>query len=233
MAQRGRGAAASAAANRSAGKAAGQDPARGAGKAAGLDAARLRPVVEPVVRACGLDLDELRVHRVGSRQVVRVIVDTVGGVSLDAIAEVSRRLSNALDEADGPGSAFGAGAYTLEVSSPGVDRPLTQPRHWQRNVGRLISARFDGATVTGRLLACSQTTARLEVAGVARDLPLDRLGPGRVQVEFGRVAELSDDEIGEEIRDEYGEFEYGESEYGESEYGESAYRDDEEGEAQE
>src|SRR5690606_10192619 len=81
----------------------------------------------------------------------QVVVDRDQGVGLDAIAEVSRALSAALDRADEAGAAVMPGEYVLEVSSPGVDRPLTEPRHWRRNVGRLVAVTVAGeGQVTGR-----------------------------------------------------------------------------------
>jgi ribosome maturation factor RimP len=164
-----------------------------------LDPARLREIVEPVLTEAGYDLEELRVARAGSRSVVRVVIDGDGGLDLDGVAEVSRGISAALDGAEAGGASFGTGAYTLEVSSPGVDRPLTQPRHWRRNVGRLVTATIGGAQVTGRIMAVTATAVSLDVAGARREVSLDELGTGRIQLEFGRVAELTDDEIGPEI----------------------------------
>ena len=81
-----------------------------------------------------MDLESVRVGSAGRRRLLRVVVDADGGVALDDIALISRDLSARLDET----GAMGETAYTLEVSSPGVDRPLTQPRHWRRAVGRLV-----------------------------------------------------------------------------------------------
>ena len=100
--------------------------------------AQLRAVVEPVVGAAGYDLEDLTVSRAGRRYVVRVVVDGDGGLDLDAVADVSRAVSAALDAAEETGGEIVAGEYQLEVSSPGVDRPLTLPRHWRRNIGRLV-----------------------------------------------------------------------------------------------
>ena len=110
---------------------------------------RLRGVIEPVVTAAGYDLEELTVSRAGRRHVVRVIVDGDAGVNLDAVAEVSRAVSRALDEAEEASGDLVAGEYQLEVSSPGVDRPLTEPRHWRRNAGRLVKV---GVKVPGTVL---------------------------------------------------------------------------------
>src|SRR5689334_23921985 len=96
---------------------------------------RLAGWIEPVIGAAGYDLEELVVTPAGRRSVVRVVVDRDEGVTLDDIAEVSRVVSEVLDAND-----HGMGRpYVLEVTSPGVDRPLTEPRHWRRNVGRMVT----------------------------------------------------------------------------------------------
>ncbi|MFD0823868.1 ribosome maturation factor RimP, partial [Micromonospora zhanjiangensis] len=112
---------------------------------------RLRAVIEPVVTAAGCDLEDLTVSRAGRRHVVRVVIDADGGVSLDAVADVSRAVSQALDRAEEADGDLVAGEYQLEVGSRGVDRPLTLPRHWRRNVGRLVKVTVKGpGTVPGQ-----------------------------------------------------------------------------------
>jgi len=140
-----------------------------------------------------MDLESVRVSPAGRRRLLRLVVDADGGVGLDAIAEVSREVSVRL-EASG---AMGEVPYTLEVSSPGVDRPLTEPRHWRRARGRLVSAplaadggsRAGAPTVQGRVLAAGDTTVTLDIEGDRREFGYAELGPGQVQVEFGRAAE--------------------------------------------
>ena len=100
----------------------------------------LMEVLAPVVSATGHDLEDLTVTAAGRRSLVRVVVDADGGIDLDAVADISRAISDALDAeaGDAPGGAAFAGPYVLEVTSPGVDRPLTEQRHWRRAVGRLV-----------------------------------------------------------------------------------------------
>ncbi len=186
-----------------AGRRASTRPARTTGAGAGGTAEltahrdRLRELIEPIVENAGYDLEDLGISRAGRRHVLRIIVDGDGGVSLDAVAELSRRISAALDEAEESGGQFTEREYVLEVSSPGVDRPLTQPRHWRRNVGRLISVTAGDRTVTGRLAAADDDKVVLDVAGTPLEVPYADLGPGRVQVEFGRSGELADDDLEE------------------------------------
>ncbi len=100
------------------------------------DVERLTALLEPVVGAAGMDLESVRIGAAGRRWLLRVVVDADNGPGLDEIALVSRSVSAELDAS----GVMGQAAYTLEVSSPGVDRPLTEPRHWRRAVGRLVRA---------------------------------------------------------------------------------------------
>jgi ribosome maturation factor RimP len=160
--------------------------------------ARLTGWIEPVVDAAGYDLEELVVTPAGRRSIVRVVVDRDEGVTLDDIAEVSRAVSAVLDDNDGD---LGRAPYVLEVTSPGVDRPLTEARHWRRNTGRLVSVALGpaGSTeqVTARVVAVDDAgvTLAVEPPGkpgakkrppAPRQVPWAALGTGRVQVEFGR-----------------------------------------------
>ena len=159
---------------------------------------RLTGWIAPVVEAAGYDLEELVVTPAGRRSVVRVVVDRDEGVTLDDIADVSRAVSVVLDQND---EGMGRTPYVLEVSSPGVDRPLTERRHWRRNTGRLVSVAVgptDSADeVTGRVTAVDDDGVTLAVEAKAkpgarkraptpRRVPWSELGSGRVQVEFGR-----------------------------------------------
>jgi ribosome maturation factor RimP len=143
-----------------------------------------------------MDLEAVKIGTAGRRRVLRIIVDADGGVSLDDIAEVSREVSARLDAKN----AMGDAPYTLEVSSPGVDRPLTQPRHWRRAIGRLVivpladqdhdSQRDAPESPVGheaRVIDADQERVTLEIDGAQRTARYSELGPGRVQVEFGRL----------------------------------------------
>jgi ribosome maturation factor RimP len=91
---------------------------------------------------------------------------------------------------------MGEQPYTLEVSSPGVDRPLTQPRHWRRAIGRLVIAQLNGngADVTeGRIVGADESGVTLEHSGEAQAFSYADLGPGRVQVEFGHFDEVEEE----------------------------------------
>jgi ribosome maturation factor RimP len=146
--------------------------------------ARLATVIEPAVTAAGYDLEEVAVSPAGRRKVVRVVVDADGGVSLDDVAELSRAVSGVLDEHD---DLLGAAPYVLEVSSPGVDRPLTEPRHWRRAVGRLVEVPLAGRTVRARVVDADDAGVELDTGSGRGRHSYPELGRGRVQVEFDRA----------------------------------------------
>jgi ribosome maturation factor RimP len=158
--------------------------------------ARLVTLLDPVVAAAGADLEDVSVSPAGRRSVVRVVVDADGGISLDDVAEVSRVVGEALDALDEAEPGLLGTSYVLEVSSPGVDRPLTAPRHWRRSAGRLVRATLrEGGDVTGRVLRAEQTAAVLEVEGAQRELRYADVVRAAVQVEFSRSAD-NDEEDG-------------------------------------
>jgi ribosome maturation factor RimP len=151
-----------------------------------VDGRRLAELIRPVASAAGMDLESVRVTMAGRRRLLRVVVDSDHGVSLDDAADVSREVSAALDATD----VMGDVPYTLEVSSPGVDRPLTEPRHWRRAAGRLVRVKTGTAgTVQGRVVAADTDGVTLDVEGAARRFGYGDLGAGAVQVEFGRMPE--------------------------------------------
>ncbi len=175
-------------------------------EAAAPDTSAISRVAEPVVHALGMDLEAVKVTTAGRRRLLRVVVDSDRGVSLDDATLASRELSAKLDASD----VMGDMPYTLEVSSPGVDRPLTQPRHWQRAVGRLVRvplapagpghARTPGGAqgksppgkagaVQGRVVAADAAEVTLDIDGQHRRFGYAALGAGAVQIEFGRPEE--------------------------------------------
>jgi ribosome maturation factor RimP len=162
------------------------------------DAERIVGLLEPAVTAMGMDLETVRITAAGRRRLLRIVIDADGGVSLDDIAQVSREVSATLDRA----AAMGEASYTLEVSSPGVDRPLTEPKHWRRSIGRLVTAPLrsagaaDGpgqAAVTGRITGADDCGVRLDVRGMSREFGYSELGQGKIQIEFAPLDSRRDD----------------------------------------
>ena len=142
----------------------------------------------------GVDLEDLQITTAGRREVVRVVVDRDGGIDLDLIADISRRVAELLDVP--PLADEFAGTYVLEVSSPGTDRPLTEEKHWRRAERRLVEATLaDDSIVTGRIIRTDAGVVEIEQAdGEVRAVPLSSLRRGVVQLEFSRATSDSPDE---------------------------------------
>jgi ribosome maturation factor RimP len=146
----------------------------------------LLALLRPVVEGDGLDLEDVVVTPAGKRRLLRVVVDRDGGLGLDTVAAVSTAVSKALDDSD----VMGGAPYVLEVTSPGVDRPLTEPRHWRRNLTRLVTvSTAEATTLEGRLTEVDDEGIGVDVDGAVTRLPWDRVSSGRVRVEFNRREE--------------------------------------------
>lgn len=176
----------------------------------------VQELLDGALDGSGVVLEEVVVTPAGRRRVVRVVVDraleTSGDVtemlpslSLDEIAHTTRTISDVLDDSD----VLGEQPYTLEVTSPGVSRPLTAVRHFQRNVGRLVTLTLSGGAepVTGRITRAGTEDLTLSIPAVkkvpARDethayAAIDRAD---VQVEFSRK-DTADPAVGVDSADD-------------------------------
>lgn len=146
----------------------------------------------PALAETGVDLEDVQVQRAGRREIVRVVVDRDGGVDLDTVAQVSQLVASLLDQP--PLADQFVGAYVLEVTSPGVDRPLTETKHWRRAVQRLVHAHTSsGEVMVGRIQSVDDTTVVLVLeSGESTAVALADLVRGDVQVEFNRPATDTD-----------------------------------------
>jgi ribosome maturation factor RimP len=139
-------------------------------------------LTEPLL-AMGLDVEAVEITPAGRRRVLRVAVDKDGGVTMDEVAEATKEVSRLLDDSD----VMGDHPYTLEVTSPGTDRPLTLPRHWRRNRGRLVKVAIrDGRTVVGRVTDHDDVAATLDVDGSPVTVGYAEVAKAQVQVELNR-----------------------------------------------
>ena len=132
----------------------------------------------------GYDIEDVVVDAQARPPQLTIVADSDRGLDLDAVAELSRIASAVLDEIDSP-------AYVLEVTSPGVDRPLTTDKHYRRAQGRRVELTLtDGSTLTGRLGALDGATVAVVVrdgargALAVRDIDLESIAKAVVQVEF-------------------------------------------------
>lgn len=171
----------------------GQQRGGSASRGANQIAAQVEPVVRQAVEGVGYELEGLDVQQAGRRRLVKVVIDAEDddGVGLDEIAEVSRTVSAQLDAQDD----LLAGAYTLEVTSPGVDRPLTKPRHWRRARLRLVKIKLtDGTACTARVGDAGTGSVDVLRDGVVQKLAYADIERAVVEVEFRRdvpAAELA------------------------------------------
>jgi ribosome maturation factor RimP len=170
----------------------------------------LTELLQPVLGGEGLVVEEVRLMPAGKRKVLKVLIDRdpyaedpqtvdspVDGLSLDEVAEASRVVSAHLDTLTGDNDPLAGAAYTLEVSSPGVERPLTLPRHFRRNVGRLVDLRTsDGSSLRCRITAATADNVTVQTGHGPRDLTWADVQGASVQVEFKRVPRPPVDEEG-------------------------------------
>ena len=148
---------------------------------------RIADLAGPAAEAAGLIVDSVTVSAAGKNTKVLVTVDlpedAVGSADLDTVAKASRAIGDALDEANVP-----PGAYTLEVSTPGTDRPLTLRRHFMRARTRLVELEMaSGSPTTGRIVDVTDDALVLDIDGKTQTVALADVKLGRVQVEMKRL----------------------------------------------
>jgi ribosome maturation factor RimP len=164
---------------------------------------RIESELRDSLASLGYDLEAVELSAAGKRSVLRIAVDKDGGVTMDDVAAATRAISDILDAS----TVMGERSYTLEVTSRGVDRPLTLPRHWRRNADRLVKATLvDGgedAEVVGRIGASDDDGVTLTVDGADRRVAYADIAKAKVQIEFNRKAAVeSEDDLDDDEDDE-------------------------------
>ena len=128
--------------------------------------------IKPVIEAGGNYLEEATITNAGKLRILTVIVDSDSHLNLDQVTAVSRDISEIVEGL----TALGETPFTLEVTSPGVDRPLTLPRHWRKNEGRLVKVSLlDGSSLNGRIGKSDENTVlvgeeSVEIAAIKKAL---------------------------------------------------------------
>ena len=147
---------------------------------------RVVELLADLVSDRGYDLEDVNVVAAGKHSAVRIMVDRDEGIDLDALPELSREISDVFDAV----SDFGEAPYTLEVTTPGIDRPLTEARHWRRARGRKVRIELAEGKVDGRvgLLDGDAVTVVIKEKGVlsTRSIVLTDVVKAVVQVEFSK-----------------------------------------------
>jgi ribosome maturation factor RimP len=144
----------------------------------------ITPAIESLLRRTGIELYEIKYVRAGKRSILRVFIDKEAGVTIDDCENASKDISMLLDVEN-----FSNQPYTLEVSSPGLDRPLRRERDYTRVIGqrvRLQVKEADGrqVTVDGTLTACGDGTAMLLINDAVRPIALESVVSGKVEITF-------------------------------------------------
>ena len=143
----------------------------------------VQALLEPTISALGLDLEDVELLGKGANRRLLVSVDQDGGVGIDEVAKATRAVSAILDESD----VMGEERYTLEVASRGVDRPLMQLRHWQRNRGRVVAVELsDGERFEARIDDCDAEGVDLVSSGATTNFPYGEIVKAVVQIELNR-----------------------------------------------
>jgi ribosome maturation factor RimP len=148
---------------------------------------QISELVTPAVSDQGFYLEDVHVATPGSHRIVTCIVDGDASLNLDQVTSVSRVISELLDEA----AFMGETPFTLEVTSPGVDRPLTKPRHFAKNIDRLLKiVKLDGSEVTGRILSNTDhdvtITVTVKKETLEQTVSLNEIKRAVVEIEFNR-----------------------------------------------
>jgi len=149
-----------------------------------MNAVRIRDMLEPAAEAVGYELVDVEIAGLGANAVLRVYIDAPGGITVDDCAEASRQISAVLDLEDPI-----AGEYALEVSSPGLDRPLVKPEHFERVVGQKVKVtmrdyHMGRRRFAGALTGVTDKMAQVDVDGEVYDLPFVDMDRARLDPEF-------------------------------------------------
>ena len=146
--------------------------------------------IRPAVENAGFFLEDVFTSNPGNHRIVTCMIDGVAPLSLDEVTVVSREISTILDE-----SPLLTEAFTLEVTSPGIERPLTLPRHWTKNLTRIIKATLnDDTEVSGRLTEFDEVRAILveNIKGRMKthEVAFADIKRANVEIEFNRKDEI-------------------------------------------
>jgi ribosome maturation factor RimP len=137
-------------------------------------------VITPALTSLGFYLEDLNITSAGKRSLLTVIVDADRHLSLDEVTVATKAISEIVENIP----ALGSTPFTLEVTSPGIDRPLTKPRHWRKNINRLVKiVLLDGSQITGRIKQAGESAATIEES-VINYLDIKR---ANLEIEFKQV----------------------------------------------
>lgn len=143
---------------------------------------KLAPEISRVLERLGVELDDLTISKAGSRRVLDIVVDADAAIDLDRLADISRAISDLLDDSD----LMGTAPYVMEIGTRGIGKPLTKAAHWRRNVGRLVKIKLATAEVTGRIAEFEDPKVTLNVEGQLRTFDVSSISRAVIEVDFSR-----------------------------------------------
>ena len=137
-------------------------------------------VITPAIEALGFYLEDLTITSAGRRSMLTVIVDSDTHLSLDQVTAATKAITEIVEGIQ----SLGQTPFTLEVTSPGIDRPLSKPRHWHKNIDRLVKVvLLDGNVITGRIKSSNQEGAEVD----DKSIVFSRIKRATLEVEFKQV----------------------------------------------
>ncbi len=145
---------------------------------------KLRELIEPILEANAVDLVDLEVRGSKRNLLLRIFVDVPGGISINECVRLSREFEDAIEMEN-----LIPGAYRLEVSSPGIDRPLKTVRDFQRNIGRLVEIQVyeedQLQKFRGDILQAEDASIKIQQEnGDVIDIPIDRIHKALIQIKW-------------------------------------------------
>jgi ribosome maturation factor RimP len=136
--------------------------------------------VTPALSALGFYLEDVTITSAGRRSMLTIIVDGDTHLSLDQVTSATKAIGEIVESIQ----SLGETPFTLEVTSPGLDRPLTKPRHWRKNIDRLVKAvLLDGKEIKGRIKAASENSATVDES----EINFADIKRASLEVEFKQV----------------------------------------------
>jgi len=136
--------------------------------------------VTPALSALGFYLEDVTITSAGRRSMLTIIVDGDTHLSLDQVTSATKAIGEIVESIQ----SLGETPFTLEVTSPGLDRPLTKPRHWRKNIDRLVKiVLLDGKVIKGRIKAANEVSATVDESEIKFSL----IKRANLEVEFKQV----------------------------------------------
>jgi ribosome maturation factor RimP len=138
--------------------------------------------ITPALEALGFYLEDVTIISAGRRSMLTVIVDGDTHLSLDQVTSATKAIGEIVESIQ----SLGETPFTLEVTSPGLDRPLTKVRHWQKNINRLVKVvLLDGSEIKGRIKNVNEVSATVD----EKNINYSDIKRATLEIEFKQVGQ--------------------------------------------